>query len=125
MVASVVTDVAAERLWVLLAYGQRLIGVALERRLVETPASRSNARRSARSFRSESSIKSSIPTAYWSFCKPSTGKAAICAAFAEPSGGLEPPTPHHRTGSPPQARPIRSDRAKVGQNLRDDALPEG
>jgi hypothetical protein len=32
--------VAAERLWVLLADGQRLIGVALERRLVETPASR-------------------------------------------------------------------------------------
>jgi len=26
-------------LWVLLGYGQRLIGVALERRLVETPAS--------------------------------------------------------------------------------------
>jgi hypothetical protein len=32
-----------EALWVLLAYGQRLIGVALERSLVETPASRSNA----------------------------------------------------------------------------------
>ena len=41
----------------------------LERSLVETPASRSNARRSERSFGSESSIKSSIPTAYWSFCK--------------------------------------------------------
>jgi hypothetical protein len=45
-----VTDVAAERLWVLLAYGQRLIGVALGRSLVDTPASRSNARRSARSL---------------------------------------------------------------------------
>jgi hypothetical protein len=67
--ASVVTDVAAKRLWLLLAYGQRLIGVVLERSLVETPASRSNARRSERSFGSESSIKSSIPTAYWSFCK--------------------------------------------------------
>ena len=69
VVASVVTDVAAKRLWVLLAYGQRLIGVALERSLVETPASPPNARRSERSFGSESSIKSSIPTAYWSFCK--------------------------------------------------------
>jgi hypothetical protein len=68
VVASVVTDVA-KRLWLLLAYGQRLIGVVLERSLVETPASRSNARRSERSFGSESSIKSSIPTAYWSFCK--------------------------------------------------------
>jgi hypothetical protein len=69
VVASVVTDVAANRLWVLLAYGQRPIGVALERSLVETPTSRSNARRSEQSFGSESSIKSSIPTAYWSFCK--------------------------------------------------------
>src|SRR5215216_6318203 len=78
MVASVVTDVAAERSWVLLAYGQRLIGVALERRLVETPASRSNARRSERSFRSESSIKSSIPT--------HTGASA--SSFNRKSGGL-------------------------------------
>jgi hypothetical protein len=29
--------VAAKRLWVQLAYGQRLIGVVLERSLVETP----------------------------------------------------------------------------------------
>jgi hypothetical protein len=36
--------VAAKRLWVLLAYGQRLIGVVLERSLVETPASRSKLR---------------------------------------------------------------------------------
>jgi hypothetical protein len=86
--------VAAKRLWVLLAYGQRLIGVALERSLVETPASRSNARRSERSFGSESSIKGSIPTAYWSFCKLlQQEKPAICAAFAEPSDGLEPSTP--------------------------------
>src|SRR3954454_11161735 len=79
VVASVVTDVAAKRLWVLLAYGQRLIGVALERSLVETPASRSNARRCERSFEPEGSITGSIPTAYWSSCNSSRPKKPRCA----------------------------------------------
>ena len=39
-------------------------------------------------LRIESSIIGSIPTAYWSSCK-----SRICGAFAEPSDGLEPPTP--------------------------------
>ena len=94
VVALVVTDVAAERLWVLLAYGQRLIGVALERTPVETPASRSNARRSERSFGSESSIKELHTHCILELLQaPSTGKAAICAAFVEPSDGLKPSTP--------------------------------
>jgi hypothetical protein len=98
--ASVVTDVAAKRLWLLLAYGQRLIGVVLERSLVETPASRSNARRSERSFGSESSIKSSIPTAYWSFCKLLQQEKPRFAPLLQsplPDSNRRPPPYHGRS----------------------------
>ena len=50
--------------------------------------------RSERSFGSESSIKELHTHRILELLQaPSTGKAAICAAFAEPSGGLEPSTP--------------------------------
>ena len=107
--ASVVTDVAAKRLWLLLAYGQRLIGVVLERSLVETPASRSNARRSERSFGSESSIKSSIPTAYWSFCKLLQQEKPRFARL------LQSPLPDSNRSPPPYHRAARREaRASAG-----------
>jgi hypothetical protein len=110
VVASVVTDVAAKRLWVLLAYGQRLIGVALERSLVETPASRSNARRCERSFEPEGSITGSIPTAYWSSCNSSRPKKPRFARLLQSpltDSNRRPPPYHgtpHATGRNPRQR---------------------
>src|SRR5215216_1008302 len=47
---------------------------------------------------------------------PSTGKAAICAAFAEPSGGLEPPTPpYHGRGRPRRRAPSGAIGQKLGK----------
>ena len=54
-----------------------------------------------RTFRRESSISSSTPTARWAGSNSIERKSATCGAFAEPSDGLEPSTPSLPCEVPP------------------------
>jgi hypothetical protein len=52
------------------------------------------AARAGESGETKGSINGTIPTAYWNPCKSvRPKKAAVCAAFAKPSDGLEPSMP--------------------------------